>query len=175
MQNIPPNMSVNSFDYMLAFAMTDYKLQGRTLPKLIISVPPSYRRPPMTLVAFYVLVSRVRRKKDLRLLVYNLPDLWKITNKQHSDNLRIYERSYTSAGIWSPSLVRSAAKRKPTNKRNKPKKKTKAQIRYERFANRKIMAFTRECANQPVHDEEKKNKRRRPIVFSGEMRSVAEE
>ena len=50
--------------------MTDFKLQGKTLRKLILSV---IRRPQnfacLSIEGFYVLVSRVRSLDGLRLLV----------------------------------------------------------------------------------------------------------
>ena len=44
--------------YPISFALTDFKLQGKTLPKLILSVCRRTRLPWMTIKAFYVLVSR---------------------------------------------------------------------------------------------------------------------
>ena len=52
----------------LEFAITDFKLQGRTLRKLVLSVCRRQRMPWMTLASFYVLVSRVRELDGLRLL-----------------------------------------------------------------------------------------------------------
>ena len=54
--------------YGLAFALSNFKLQGRTLPKLILSVCKRLRAPWMTLASFYVLVSRARGLGGLRLL-----------------------------------------------------------------------------------------------------------
>jgi hypothetical protein len=70
-QGIPSKMGVKRHPYDLAFALTDYKLQGRTLPKLIISLCKRVRMPWMTLQSFYVLISRVESLKGLRILQYD--------------------------------------------------------------------------------------------------------
>ena len=61
-------VQVRVHQYMLAFALTDFKLQGRTLPKLIVSVHKRSKPPWMLLSAFYVLISRVRSLASLRVL-----------------------------------------------------------------------------------------------------------
>ena len=64
-------VEVKEHSCRLAFAMTDFKLQGRTLPKLILSI---YKRPTppwMELTGFYVLISRVRTMEGLRVFYRN--------------------------------------------------------------------------------------------------------
>ena len=53
-------ITVKQHPYMLAFALTDFKLQGRTLNKLVISIPRGAVGKGQ-LQSFYVLVSRVRK------------------------------------------------------------------------------------------------------------------
>ena len=64
---------VNCHQYGLAFCLIDFKLQGRTLPKLIVSICKRQRLPWMTLTSFYdyVLISRVRKLDGLRLLQHD--------------------------------------------------------------------------------------------------------
>ena len=62
---------VNCHQYGLAFCLTDFKLQGRTLLKLIVSICKRQRLPWMTLTSFYVLISRVRKLDGLRLLQHD--------------------------------------------------------------------------------------------------------
>jgi hypothetical protein len=60
---------IDPFPYMLAFAMTIHKAQGRTLRKVIIDLtchPDGKRR--LTFPAVFVALSRVRTRFDLRLL-----------------------------------------------------------------------------------------------------------
>ena len=58
--HLSEKVMVRGHAYMLAWALTDNKLQGRTLPKLILSILKRKLPPWMTLSAFYVLISRVR-------------------------------------------------------------------------------------------------------------------
>ena len=53
-------MKVREQQYLLAFALTDFKLQGRTLAKLILLLSNRMKAPWITLAAFYVFISRVR-------------------------------------------------------------------------------------------------------------------
>ena len=122
---MPDQVLVRNFNYMLAFAMTDYKLQGRTLPKLIISIPPSYRRPPMTLVSFYVLISRVQTKNGLRLLSHDINAMFALTKRSHDPYLHAYEHAYDTNGMWSDALALAAVptQLKQLYKRRKEKRK----------------------------------------------------
>ena len=52
----------------LAFGITDFKLQGRTLPRLVLSPGKGRKGPPMRLSKLYVLISRVQTAKGLRML-----------------------------------------------------------------------------------------------------------
>ena len=65
---VAEKVRVKVHQYMPAFALTDFKLQGRTLPKLVLSVGKRSRPPWMTISAFYVLISRVRTAASLRVL-----------------------------------------------------------------------------------------------------------
>ena len=52
----------------LAFAVTDYKLQGKSLDVLILRLAPRKFEPPFHLHSLYVLLSRVRTHAGLRVL-----------------------------------------------------------------------------------------------------------
>ena len=54
--------------YSLAFAITDYKLQGKTLPRLLLSLDDNGPAPALTLAKLYVLISRVGTLDGLRFL-----------------------------------------------------------------------------------------------------------
>ena len=50
---------MRAFAYTLAFALTDFKLQGRSLPKLLLSFGPRSKPPYLnTMNVLYVLISR---------------------------------------------------------------------------------------------------------------------
>ena len=59
------------------------QLQGRTLPKLIISIFKRTTPPWMNLASFYVLISRCRTSSSLRLLQYDLEGLNAVCALKH--------------------------------------------------------------------------------------------
>ena len=61
-------VKVKEHSCRLAFAMTDFKPQGRALPELILSICKRPTLPWMELAGFYVLISRVRTMEGLRVL-----------------------------------------------------------------------------------------------------------
>lgn len=78
----------------LAFAVTDYKLQGKSLDRLILSLAPRKFHPPFYMHSLYVLLSRVRTRSGLRIL--SKPADWDHLKKlRHEPELEIWERSYT--------------------------------------------------------------------------------
>ena len=94
--------------YDLAFALTDYKLQGRTLPKLILSVCHRHRMPWMTLQSFYVLISRVTRMSGLRLLQHDETGLHNVLTLMPDKYLYSWERGYDTNGMWNKELAATA-------------------------------------------------------------------
>ena len=93
----------------LAFAVTDYKLQGKSLDVLILSLAPRKFEPPFYLHSLYVLLSRVRTRAGLRVLCVP-PDWDHLTKLHHEPALEIWEGAYDN-GRFSPtkaSLVASA-------------------------------------------------------------------
>ena len=77
--------------FILAFAMTDFKLQGRTLPRLILSICERPFGPYMALSGFYVLISRVRTLDGLRVLWKDDNALLRLTNLQWAQELYAWE------------------------------------------------------------------------------------
>jgi len=61
-------VKVKEHSCRLAFAMNDFKLQGRALPKLILSICKRPTPPWMEFAGFHVLISRARTIKGLRVL-----------------------------------------------------------------------------------------------------------
>jgi hypothetical protein len=91
--------------YDLAFALTDFKLQGRTLPKLILSVCKRSEMPWMTLQSFYVLISRVPSMSGLRLLQYDRHGLQSVRTQMPDLYLYAWGRGYNDFGLWDPELA----------------------------------------------------------------------
>ena len=107
-QGLPRQMHIKRHQYDLAFALTDFKLQGRTLPKLIISVCKRYRMPWMTLQSFYVLISRTTSMKGLRLLQHDRVGLEKVRQQMPDMYLYAWERGYDINGTWCDNLAVTA-------------------------------------------------------------------
>jgi hypothetical protein len=103
-QGIARQVSVKRHSFDLAFALTDYKLQGRTLPKLILSVCRRKRMPWMTLQSFYVLVSRTTTMAGLRLLQYDEVGLDSVRKQMPDKYLYAWERGYDDDGKWNDTL-----------------------------------------------------------------------
>ena len=57
----------HDFGFSLAFAVTYHKIQGKTVPKLILDLN-NNSQVPLQLQSLYVGISRVRCSKDLRIL-----------------------------------------------------------------------------------------------------------
>ena len=91
--------------FMYAFALTDFKLQGRTLVKLVLSICTRPCPPYLKLCDFYVLISRVRFFNALRLLFKDKQALQKLTSLQHDVYLEAWDNSYDSDGVWSETLA----------------------------------------------------------------------
>ena len=107
-QGILRHISIKRHPYDLAFALTDFKLQGRTLPKLILSVCKRHKMPWMTLQAFYVLVSRVPCMSGLRLLQYDQAGIDSVRTLMPDKYLYAWERGYDENGIWKEELAKIA-------------------------------------------------------------------
>ena len=101
-------LPVRHHPYELAFALTDFKLQGRTLSKLVISVCKRTSPPHMNLAAIYVLVSRVRSLDGLRLLQHDRAGLRQLTTLKTSQWLYGWTRGYDTAGRWQRHLAAKA-------------------------------------------------------------------
>ncbi|KAJ1622139.1 hypothetical protein T492DRAFT_885747, partial [Pavlovales sp. CCMP2436] len=99
---------VKSHIYLLAFAMTDFKLQGWTLGKLILSLPHRDFMPWMTMTSLYVLVSRVTSLAGLRVMYRDEGVLRNLTTLQLSQDLVGWYRGYDVHGIWSDTCAQAA-------------------------------------------------------------------
>ena len=145
---LPLRLKVREHQFCLAFALTDFKLQGRTLPKLILCLADRRKAPWITLAAFYVFISRVRRADSLRLLQYNATALDKVAKLRHDDYLGCWERGYDADGWWSDARAAHEwagrkARRDALNEatreemRAEGKKKREAQVQARREAAKK--------------------------------------
>ena len=61
--------------------------------------------PPMTVKAFYVLISRVRKFGALRLLQHDKEALDNLAAKQHDEYLHAWVHGYDGRGRWQSALA----------------------------------------------------------------------
>ncbi|KAJ1449343.1 hypothetical protein M885DRAFT_536096 [Pelagophyceae sp. CCMP2097] len=110
MHGLPAYLLGRTFAYNLAFALTDFKLQGRTLQKLIINLP---RRtaPKLDLKSWYVLVSRATTEDGLRALQIDKDEIAKLLNLKHHPSIAAWQQGYDARGYWDEGLCRAAIAR----------------------------------------------------------------
>lgn len=85
------------------------QVQGRTLPKLVLSIGARPFGPHLSLTSLYVLASRVRRRGHLRVLNYDAKkDGARLLAFAHKPALAIWEAGY-DGGCWSTEHARQHA------------------------------------------------------------------
>jgi hypothetical protein len=96
-------MSYIDFQLDLSFATTDFKLQGKTVDKLILCFGPRALPPYFSLSSVYVLASRVRMGDHLRVLGCDpkCDDMSHLTDLVHPRALVVWESSYDDDGCFS--------------------------------------------------------------------------
>ena len=114
-QGAPKSVLVRMHGVSPAFAMTDYKLQGMTMLRLVIvglCQAPTFQRslvkagegvPP-----FYVLLSRAKTFDGLRFLTNDASQLALLGEQQHSMELSAWNEGYDADGMWSDELAYAA-------------------------------------------------------------------
>ena len=102
------NIQVKSFGCMQGFTFTDYKLQGRTLIRLILNVCQRHQAPYYSLDGLYVLLSRVRGWAGLRLLFVDDDALEDLKLLTWPDELYAWHHGYDADGKWSDALAAAA-------------------------------------------------------------------
>jgi hypothetical protein len=111
-------LRMKEYPIMLAFAMTDFKLQGRTLPHLAINIMKrSNWGSAMDLPGFYVMVSRGTSFKALRWLEFDQEEAKRLGKLRWDEFLVAWNQGYDEGGAWSDDRAR-AALRDETRRRN---------------------------------------------------------
>ena len=121
---------------------TSQQLQGRTLPKLVLSLCMRSKPPWMRLDCFYVLISRVRTFNGLRLLQHDKAALESVSKLQHDEYLYAWVRGYdlrgddlrgrwskarTAAALNAIRMARAAAKARRRQAKEKDRASKKAE------------------------------------------------
>ncbi len=130
MSCVPKTLRYRGHGLTLAFAVTDYKLQGKTMEELVLSIAPRPFLPRLDITGFYVDVSRVRRRSRLRVL--HLPSkekggLTHLFKLRHAPSLAVWDSGYDAQGDWQAAKARAstrgeAQKHRPVRKQ--PRRKT---------------------------------------------------
>ena len=108
---LPSSVEVHQHTYILAAALTDFKLQGRTLPKLLLSFGARVKMPYMDRMnKLYVLLSRATTLDGLRLLEADQEELKKIAKLQWEPHLEAWEAGYGNGcgGLWDEDAAAAA-------------------------------------------------------------------
>ena len=120
MNHVPRTLHHHGHPVALAFAITDFKVQGRTLDFLNMSLASRPFPPHLDLKGFYVMISRVRNADGIRVLSRD-DDLRHLAKLRHARELAVWHASYSSSGLWDAGLARTnaqiAVKQKPAPKR----------------------------------------------------------
>ena len=103
-------VKVKEHSCRLAFAMTDFKPQGRALPELILSICKRPTLPWMELAGFYVLISRVRTMEGLRVLYRDEQGLAHLRTLQWKPQLGAWVQGYDYQDRWSDKRAAAAYK-----------------------------------------------------------------
>jgi|EP01049_Picozoa_sp_SAG25_P016454 hypothetical protein len=94
--------------YELAFAVTDYKLQGMTLQRLVIvagkPIPPLRH----SRSSAYVQLSRVQRSHQNRLLLLDAEGRLLLEGVPQREELMVFERAYGADGMFCPTRALAA-------------------------------------------------------------------
>jgi hypothetical protein len=99
---LPAKLDVHDHGFILAFALTDFKLQGRTLPRLLISLGPRPSPPYVDINSFYVIVSRVCGYDGLRWLDCDPHEMEKLFSLRWKVQLAAWEQGFDEHGAWCP-------------------------------------------------------------------------
>lgn len=106
-RGIPYKLITRQHPYQLAFALTDFKLQGKTLNKLIISAPPRDEPPHFKLSTLLVFTTRVHKRSQLRWLQRDARAMKQLTQLRQSKSLALWSHSYdANTRRWSDALAR---------------------------------------------------------------------
>jgi hypothetical protein len=103
MNGLPDTLKVIDHMYDLAFASTDFKLQSKTLDRLILCLAPRKFPPYFSLSTIQVLASRVKLGCMLRTLGFDAQrdGVSHLTSLQHPAPLGIWNSGYDDDGKWN--------------------------------------------------------------------------
>ena len=128
---IPRFVPLHTYPLEIAWALTDFKVQGRTLLRLLLFLMSRTDKLKMDLESFYVLTSRGTGFEALRTLLLDDAMRQKLKNLLHNPSLAAYDDCYDLDGFFQPEHCSEAQKRAIANHdyarklQTKTKKKTR--------------------------------------------------
>jgi len=123
---LPEEISTWPFAYELAFAVTDYKLQSRSLPRIALNLPKceTQSMTRMKFESFYVLVSRGLKFESLRWNQCDIGERDKLLTLRHDKELVAFERAWDENRRYDHARARAVlAEQTPGQKQTSRKKK----------------------------------------------------
>ena len=111
-EGIPTSLMVRKHAATLAFALTDYKWQGKTVARLLISLRGRRFKPSLSLTSFYTMRTRTRRGADQRTVGFDPrdeSDRDRLRELRHPAALRIWNGAYDREGRWSDERAAALA------------------------------------------------------------------
>ena len=96
----------------LAFALTDFKWQGKTVRRLLISLARRNFMPWLSLTSLYTMRTRTRCRNDQRTVGFDPLDAnhcAKLRSMAHPAALRIWHAAYDEEGRWCPERASAEA------------------------------------------------------------------
>ena len=93
----------------LGFAFTDYKMQGKSVDRFILSLAQRESGKSIDLTSVYVLASRVRTRGGLRALSADDNNFAHLSLLRPAPELAIWDASYDENGFFSPQRAADAA------------------------------------------------------------------
>jgi hypothetical protein len=87
-------VQASAFAYSVAFALTDFKLQGRTMSKLVLSLSPRDGVPQFTMQGVYVFLSRVCGFDGLRTIAATHDDVGRLKKLCYNPCLVAWNEGY---------------------------------------------------------------------------------
>jgi hypothetical protein len=115
-EGLPKTVQCKAFQYTLGFALTDFKIQGKTFAKLIMSICGRPFPPHLNMRGLYVMISRVRTRNSLRVLNDD-GNLRNLCALRYPVELGVWDKGYSSSGDWDAQAAQMAG----SDARGRPK------------------------------------------------------
>lgn len=107
-------VSVTPHAVELGFACSVWKVQGRTMSKVVLVLNKRPQGPHFSYAGLFVAYSRVKRSADMRRLPSNADDLTYLLDLRPKVELQCWQAGFDASGVWSPERARAAGAAPPS-------------------------------------------------------------